>query len=100
MSDLLSIDFARLRADVEALAAIGRSADHGIYRMAFSDGDMAGRDWLRQRIEAAGLDFHQDGGANLHGRLNGQAPISIPSPVQAISMARWACCAGWRRYAA
>lgn len=65
----LRIDFERLRADVEALAAIGRSADHGIYRTAFSDGDMAGRTWLRERIEAAGLEFFQDGAANLHGRL-------------------------------
>jgi N-carbamoyl-L-amino-acid hydrolase len=70
MADQLRINFARLRADVEALAGIGRAADHGIYRMAFSDGDMAGRAWLRQRIEEAGLTFHQDGAANLHGRLN------------------------------
>jgi N-carbamoyl-L-amino-acid hydrolase len=69
MTDMLSVDFARLRADVEALAAIGRSADHGIYRMAFTDGDMAGRAWLRQRIADAGLEFHQDGAANLSGRL-------------------------------
>jgi len=69
MSEPLRVDFQRLRSDIEQLAAIGRSADHGIYRMAFSDGDMAGRDWLRGRIEDAGLAFHQDGAANLHGRL-------------------------------
>lgn len=66
----LRVDFERLRADVEALAAVGRSSDHGIYRMAFSEGDMAGRAWLRQRIEEAGLAFEQDGAANLHARLD------------------------------
>jgi N-carbamoyl-L-amino-acid hydrolase len=71
MTDPLAVDFGRLRADIEALAAIGRSPDYGIHRMAFSDGDMAGRDWLRQRIEQAGLAFSQDGAANLHGRLGG-----------------------------
>ena len=76
MTDLLEVDFARLRADVEALSAIGRCSDQGIYRTAFSEGDMAGRAWLRERIEAAGLDFHQDGAANLHGRLgwDGSSP--------------------------
>ena len=38
--------------------------------MAFSDGDMAGRDWLRQRIADSGLAFYQDGAANIFARLN------------------------------
>lgn len=65
----LEVDTDRLKRDIQALSAIGREESHGIYRMAFSDGDMAGRDWLRQRIEDAGLDFNQDGAANLHARL-------------------------------
>ncbi len=69
MAEPLAVDFVRLQADVEALADIGRSEDHGIYRMAFSPGDMAARHWLQGRIEAAGLQFHQDEAANLHGRL-------------------------------
>jgi beta-ureidopropionase / N-carbamoyl-L-amino-acid hydrolase len=65
----MRIDFERLKADVLGLAEVGRTADQGIYRMAFSEGDMAGRAWLRQRIEQAGLDIYQDGAANLHARL-------------------------------
>jgi N-carbamoyl-L-amino-acid hydrolase len=68
----LSINPERLRADVDKLASIGRREDQGIYRMAFSAGDMEARDWLRQRIEAAGLSFHQDGAANIHARLGWQ----------------------------
>lgn len=67
--EVLRIDFKRLKKDVETLAGIGRAEDHGIYRMAFSDGDMVARAWLRERIEQAGLDFHQDGAANIHARL-------------------------------
>ncbi len=76
VTEPLRIDFERLQADVEALADIGRAADHGIYRMAFSPADMAARKWLRERIETAGLDFHQDGAANLHARLgwDGRTP--------------------------
>lgn len=66
----LRVNAARLREDIDALARIGRYEDQGIYRMAFSDGDMAGRDWLRQRIIDSGLECYQDGAANLYARLN------------------------------
>lgn len=76
MKPPLRVDFPRLQADVEALAAIGRRADHGLYRMAFSDGDMRARDWLAGRIRAAGLELHVDGAANIHARLgwDGERP--------------------------
>jgi N-carbamoyl-L-amino-acid hydrolase len=69
MGESLTVNFGRLQGDVEALANIGLSADHGIYRMAFSPGDRAAREWLRGRIDAGGLSFYEDGAANLHARL-------------------------------
>lgn len=66
----LCINASRLREDIDVLAQIGRHEDQGIYRMAFSDGDMAGREWLRQRVADSGLTFHQDGAANIFARLN------------------------------
>lgn len=69
MSAPFEIDFPRLQADIEALSQIGRREDMGLYRMAFSDGDMAGREWLAGRIEAAGLELFVDGAANVHARL-------------------------------
>ena len=75
----LRINSERLREDMDALAQIGRRENHGIYRMAFSDGDMAGRDWLRQRIEKSGLEFFEDGAANLYARLNPDA--TVPSVI-------------------
>jgi N-carbamoyl-L-amino-acid hydrolase len=65
----LHINKDRLKSDIEALAAIGRERDHGIYRMAFSPGDMAGREWFKQQITDAGLDLYEDGAANIHARL-------------------------------
>lgn len=65
----LRVNGERLRGDIDALACIGRHKDQGIYRMAFSEGDMAGRAWLRKRIAESGLEFYQDGAANLHARL-------------------------------
>ena len=57
----LRVNTQRLRADIDALAQIGRHEDQGIYRMAFSEGDMAGRDWLRQRISESGFALCQGG---------------------------------------
>ena len=66
--ETLSINRERLQHDIETLAEIGRCEDYGIYRMAFSDADLAGRAWFRKRAEEAGLEFYQDGAANLHAR--------------------------------
>ncbi len=68
--ELLSVNRERLQADIEALAQIGRSEDHGLYRMSFSPGDMAGREWFKSRIAEAGLEFYQDGAANISARYD------------------------------
>ena len=72
-----TINMPRLQQDINDLAQIGRDADRGLHRRAFSDGDRAGREWFRHRLEAAGLDVWQDGAANLHGRLqyDGRRPV-------------------------
>ncbi|MFN2308316.1 MAG: Zn-dependent hydrolase [Gammaproteobacteria bacterium] len=69
MNAPLRVNFERLQGDIDTLASIGRQADHGLYRMAFSEADMAARRWLATRIEAAGLELYIDGAANLHARL-------------------------------
>ncbi len=66
----LQINMERLQTNIEVLSSIGRHEDQGIYRMAFTDADMEARCWLKQKIEDAGLDFYQDGAANLFGRVN------------------------------
>lgn len=74
-SAFLRIDGERLRRELHELSRIGLSeADHGIYRMAFTDADMEGKQWLRDRLEAAGLNAWRDGAGNVWGRLPGENP--------------------------
>jgi len=75
----LTVNIERLKQDIESLATIGRDSEGGIYRMAFSDGDMAGRRWFFQRLNEAGLEVYEDGAANISGRLgwDGKRPSVI-----------------------
>lgn len=66
---VLHVNMDRLRSDIETLAKIGLHENQGIYRMAFSSGDIAGRSWFKQRIEDSGLDYYSDGAANIFARL-------------------------------
>lgn len=65
MADPLGVNTDRLEADLESLAQIGRRDGSGIHRTAFSEGDMAGRQWLADRLEEAGLSVRLDGAANM-----------------------------------
>lgn len=67
----LSVDFERLRADLEELAQIGREEDHGIHRVAFSDAFMRAHAWFQAKLREAGLDVRVDEALNVIGRLEG-----------------------------
>lgn len=71
----LRVNSRRLRDDIDALAQIGRRENHGIYRMAFSEADVEGRNWFRQRVRENNLTLFEDGAANLHARLNWDAAV-------------------------
>jgi N-carbamoyl-L-amino-acid hydrolase len=74
----LHVDLERLKQDVLALAEIGRDPeDRGIYRMAFTDADLAGRRWLLDRIHESGLEGWLDGAANVHGLLGEDGPPAV-----------------------
>ncbi|WP_455204580.1 allantoate amidohydrolase [Kaarinaea lacus] len=66
----LTVNAQRLKENIEELAQVGRVENKGIFRMAFSDGDIAGRQWFKQKLDEAGLEIYEDGAANIHGRLN------------------------------
>lgn len=75
----LTVNAQRLKENIEELAQVGRVENKGIFRMAFSDGDIAGRQWFKQKLDEAGLEIYEDGAANIHGRLNwdGKTPSVI-----------------------
>ncbi|MBD5781276.1 Zn-dependent hydrolase [Pelagicoccus sp. NFK12] len=66
----LTIDIERLKQDFFELSEIGKNPeDRGLYRTAFSEADMQGREWLREKLDACGLQVRTDGAANVFGRL-------------------------------
>ncbi|MEQ9364751.1 MAG: Zn-dependent hydrolase [Leptospirales bacterium] len=87
----LKINFQRLKADILALAEIGKSSDdRGIYRMAFTDADMQARAWLESRIVDGGLEYASDGAANQFGKLgasNDRPSILMGSHIDSVPAA-------------
>jgi beta-ureidopropionase / N-carbamoyl-L-amino-acid hydrolase len=83
-----SINLDRLRTDLLTLAGIGRNeADHGIYRMAFTEADIQGRKWLLERMAEAGMTAHMDGAGNVIGRWpadNGQPAVLVGSHLDTV----------------
>jgi len=65
----LRVDPTRLRADIEALSRIGRSAEGALTRHAFSADYEAARAWLKARMEAAGITPRDDAAGNTIGRV-------------------------------
>jgi len=61
---MLKIDEARFLRDFEELAQIGATADGGLKRSALTAADIAGRQWYRRKIAAAGLEYAIDGAGN------------------------------------
>ncbi|OYU47382.1 MAG: Zn-dependent hydrolase [Rhizobiales bacterium PAR1] len=66
------IDGSRLVSRLAALASIGATPEGGCRRLALSDEDKAGRDWLCAEMRALGLDVKVDAIGNIVGILKGQ----------------------------
>lgn len=70
----MKVNLQRIKSDILELAEIGQNKeDRGIYRMAFTDADMEGKRWLRDRILDADLAFHRDGAVNLSAVIEGSS---------------------------
>lgn len=72
MASNLRIDGARLVSRMQALARIGATPEGGCRRMALTDEDRQGRDWLVAEMRDAGLDVRVDAIGNIVGILPGQ----------------------------
>jgi beta-ureidopropionase / N-carbamoyl-L-amino-acid hydrolase len=70
----IGVNLARLRKNIEELGTIGRDPRGGLSRPSFSPADFEARAWLKDRIEAAGLDHRVDGAGNIFGFLGGDGP--------------------------
>lgn len=65
----MKINFERLKDNINTLAQIGKQADGGIYRMAFTPEEHEARTWLSQQLESAQIPTNEDGALNIIGRL-------------------------------
>ena len=72
MSTNLRIDGGRLVSRLAALSRIGATPEGGCRRLALSDEDKQGRDWLVGQMRALGLDVKVDAIGNIVGILKGQ----------------------------
>ncbi len=68
----IRINLERLQKEIESLAQIGRDSQGGITRPSFSKADLEARDWLKEKIESAGLTLREDGAGNIFGRVEGE----------------------------
>ncbi|PZU86755.1 MAG: Zn-dependent hydrolase [Chelatococcus sp.] len=72
MSGNLRIDGTRLVSRLAELSRIGATPEGGCRRLALSDEDRAGRDWLVGQMRALGLDVRVDAIGNIVGILKGR----------------------------
>ena len=86
---MLPIDPQRMLADLRALAEFGRLGT-GVNRRSLTPEDLASRDWLLERMRAAGLDAEIDGIGSVAGRTPGsRRHILIGSHTDSVPKGGW-----------
>jgi len=74
----LRINAKRLEQRIMKLAEFGKNDQGGVSRVAFSEADIQGRDYLLSLMEEAGLKIRIDGAGNIIGRREGRNPELPP----------------------
>lgn len=64
----------RMQSRIEVLSAFGANPDGGVSRVAFTDEDLAGREWLKAELRGMGLSVRTDTAGNIIGRREGSQP--------------------------
>lgn len=84
----LHADPVRMEARITALSRFGANPEGGVSRVAYSDADLAGRDYIRSLMGDAGLTVRVDTAGNLIGRREGSEaglqPIMIGSHIDTV----------------
>ena len=68
------VSASRMAERIEALSQFGANPEGGVSRVAFSDADVAGREYIRELMREAGLEVRVDAAGNLIGRREGSDP--------------------------
>jgi N-carbamoyl-L-amino-acid hydrolase len=73
-ADLPAASAGRMLERITALSAFGANPEGGVSRVAFSDADIAGREYVVKLMRDAGLEVRVDAAGNLIGRRAGTDP--------------------------
>lgn len=70
----LTASAERMQSRIEALSAFGANPEGGVSRVAFTDADLAGREWLKAELRELGMSVRTDTAGNITGRREGSQP--------------------------
>jgi N-carbamoyl-L-amino-acid hydrolase len=70
----MSASAERMERRILALSAFGANPEGGVSRVAFSDADIDGREYIKELMERAGLDVRVDTAGNIIGKRQGSDP--------------------------
>jgi N-carbamoyl-L-amino-acid hydrolase len=82
------VDGQRLNAEIQTLRRFGGTPDGGTHRVAYSDEDLGGREWVLGLMRDAGLRTWTDAAGNLVGELPGTdsalPPLGVGSHIDTV----------------
>ncbi len=85
---LLSVDGERLNTHLQELGEFGRTSTGDINRIAFSQADLAAREYVKRLMRAAQLEVTVDAAGNIIGRREGSAgdprPLMMGSHIDSV----------------
>ena len=88
VSKLLQINGSRLNEHISALAEIGKNPQGGVSRIAYTEADLKGREYVIGLMSAAKLDVSIDAAGNIVGRragsVRGLPPILMGSHIDSV----------------
>jgi len=84
----LQINAKRMEERIAALSQFGKNPEGGVSRVAFSDADIAGRNYIQTLLKEAGLQVRIDTAGNIIGKREGKnsslAPIVFGSHIDSV----------------
>src|SRR2546429_3945231 len=83
----MNVDRRRLEQSIEELGRIGQTPRGGLTRLALTDEDRRGRDWMVARMREAGLTITVDQMGNIFGQRAGAAslpPVMMGSHIDSV----------------
>jgi len=83
-----AVNADRIQQHIAELSKFGTNPEGGVSRVAFSDADIAGRDYIKKLMQEAGLEVRIDTAGNILGRRDGASsklsPIMIGSHADSV----------------